>query len=148
MSAQPRDQIVVFWILSDSACAECGEELGKGRFLRLEVDRPLCLGCADLDHLVFLGRGDVALTRRATRYSTVWAVVVRFSRSRKRYERQGVLVEEEALARAEQDVPRVLVADMRPHGQFDGKNDSNNGASRPRGRQRAAHSANVRGDRP
>ncbi len=98
-----RDEIVVFWLVSDSACAECGEELGKGRFLRLEAQRPLCLSCADLDHLVFLGRGDAALTRRASRYSTLRAVVVRFSRSRKRYERQGVLVEEEGLARAEQE---------------------------------------------
>src|SRR6266508_1799332 len=98
-----RDEIVVFWIIRDSVCAECGEELGKGRFLRLEAERPLCLACADLDQLVFLGRGDAALTRRASRYSTLRAVVVRFSRSRKRYERQGVLVEEQALARAEQE---------------------------------------------
>ena len=98
-----RDEIVVFWIVRDSACAECGEELGKGRFLRIEGARPLCLACADLDHLVFLGRGDAALTRRASRYSVLRAVVVRFSRSRKRYERQGVLVEEEALARAERE---------------------------------------------
>src|SRR2546428_5704591 len=96
-----RDEIVVFWIVRDSVCAECGEELGKGRFLRMEAERPLCLACADLDHLMFLGRGDAALTRRASRYSTLRAVVVRFSRSRKRYERQGVLVEEQALARAE-----------------------------------------------
>lgn len=61
------------------------------------------MACADLDHLVFLGRGDAALTRRANRYSTLRAVVVRFSRSRKRYERQGVLVEEQALARAERE---------------------------------------------
>jgi hypothetical protein len=67
------------------------------------MERPLCLRCADLDHLVFLDRGDAALTRRASRYSTLRAVVVRFSRSRKRYERQGVLVEEQALARAEQE---------------------------------------------
>jgi hypothetical protein len=98
-----RDGIVVFWIVRDSACAECGEELGKGRFLRMEGERPLCLACADLDHLVFLGRGDAALTRRASRYSPLRAVVVRFSRSRKRYERQGVLVEERALVRAEQE---------------------------------------------
>jgi len=100
--APERDEIVVFWIVRDSACAECGDELGKGRFLRMEAERPLCLACADLDHLVFLGRGDAALTRRASRYSTLRAVVVRFSGSRKRYERQGVLVEEGALARAEQ----------------------------------------------
>ena len=98
-----RDEIVVFWIIRDSVCAECSQELGKGRFLRLEAERPLCLACADLDHLVFLGRGDAALTRRASRYSTLRAVVVRFSRSRKRYERQGVLVEGAGLARAEQE---------------------------------------------
>jgi hypothetical protein len=98
-----RDEIVVFWIIRDSACADCGEELGKGRFLRIEAERPLCLRCADLDHLIFLERGDAALTRRASRYSTLRAVVVRFSRSRKRHERQGLLVEERALERAEQE---------------------------------------------
>lgn len=97
------DEIVVFEILRDSACSECGEELGKGRCLRLENERPLCLHCADLDHLVFLPRGDAALTRRAGRYSSLKVVIVRFSRARKRYERQGLLVEEEALARAEQE---------------------------------------------
>src|SRR5712692_2411737 len=98
-----RDEIVVFQIVRDSACAECGEELGKGRFLRMETERPLCLRCADLDQLVFLERGDAALTRRASRYSTLCAVVVRFSRTRKRYERQGVLVEEQAVVRAEHE---------------------------------------------
>lgn len=98
-----RDEIVVFWIVRDSACAECRSELGKGRFVRIEGERALCLACADLDRLVFLPRGNAALTRRATKYSTLWAAVVRFSRSRKRYERQGVLIEEPALERAEQE---------------------------------------------
>src|SRR5215475_3565357 len=97
------DEIVVFKIVRDSACAECGEELGKGRLLRLENERPLCLNCADLGHLVFLARGDAALTRRAGRYSSLKAVIVRISRTRKRYERQGLLVEEAALARAEEE---------------------------------------------
>ena len=95
------DDIVVFQLVSESACAECGEELYRGRMLRLERERPLCLTCADLAHLAYLPSGDAALTRRASRYSRLRAVVVRFSRARKRYERQGVLVEEEALARAE-----------------------------------------------
>jgi hypothetical protein len=69
----------------------------------MEAERPLCLACADLDDLVFLARGDTALTRRASKYSTLRAVVVRFSRSRKRYERQGLLVEESALERAERE---------------------------------------------
>ena len=62
--------IVVFSILKPSACAECGSELWKGSFLRMEKEKPLCLECADLDLLVFLPRGDVALTRRSRKYST------------------------------------------------------------------------------
>lgn len=61
----------------------------------------LCLACADLDHLVFLSSGDVALTRRARKYSTLTAAVLKWSRSRRRCERQGLLVEEHALERAE-----------------------------------------------
>lgn len=95
--------IVVFSIVRDSVCAECGRELWKGAFLRMEHDRPLCLSCADLDHLWFLPSGDTAMTRRASKYSTLRAVVVRFSRARNRYERQGVLVEPEALERAERE---------------------------------------------
>lgn len=96
-------EIVVFSILKPSACAECGEELWKGSFLRMEKGKPLCLECADLDHLVFIPRGDAALTRRSRKYSTLSAVVVRFSRSRKRYERQGLLVESGALERAQEE---------------------------------------------
>ncbi len=95
--------IVVFSILKLSSCAECGAELLKGSLLRMEKQKPLCLECADLDHLVFLPRGDVALTRRSRKYSTLSAVVVRFSRSRKRYERQGLLVESGALERAQEE---------------------------------------------
>jgi hypothetical protein len=63
---------------------------------------PLCLGCADMDHLVFLPSGEAALTRRAKKASGLSAVVVRWSRTRKRYERQGLLVEDAALEQAEQ----------------------------------------------
>jgi hypothetical protein len=56
-----------------------------------------------MDHLLFLPAGDATLSRRAKRASRLSAVVVRFSRSRKRYERQGILVEEEALERAESE---------------------------------------------
>ncbi|GGW32850.1 hypothetical protein GCM10010381_17070 [Streptomyces xantholiticus] len=67
----------------------------------LESGAPVCLDCADLGHLVYLPRGDAALTRRAREASALWAVVVRLNRRRGRYERQGLLVEEPALARAE-----------------------------------------------
>jgi hypothetical protein len=84
--------------LREWTCRDCG---GTGDLLVMDGPGPLCLTCADLDHLVFLPAGDAALTRRATKGSTLSAVVVRFSRSRKRYERQGILVEEAALDAAE-----------------------------------------------
>jgi hypothetical protein len=43
-----------------------------------------------MDHLVFLPSGEAALTRRAKKASGLSAVVVRWSRTRKRYERQGL----------------------------------------------------------
>jgi hypothetical protein len=102
-SSSETKELVVFDILRDSRCTECLHELRKGDFLFLEDGRPLCLRCADLDHLVFLPRGDTALTRRARKHSALSAVVVRFSRSRVRYERQGVLIEQPALEQAEQE---------------------------------------------
>lgn len=89
---------VVISPLREWTCTDCG---GSGEFLTMETAGPVCLDCADMGHLVFLARGDAALTRRARKYSRLSAVVVRFSRARRRYERQGVLVEEPALDRAE-----------------------------------------------
>jgi len=96
-------QPVVFQVIRDSRCSECGVELEQGSLLLMEAEQPLCLTCARLDNLEFLPSGDTALTRRATKYSGRTAVVVRFSRSRKRYERQGVLVERAALEKAERE---------------------------------------------
>jgi hypothetical protein len=70
--------------------------------LVVEGGAPRCLDCADLGHLVFLPRGDAALTRRSREESALSAVVVRFNRRKGRYERQGVLVEEAGLVRAEE----------------------------------------------
>src|SRR4051795_5022754 len=98
-------EILVFELISrgDSKCDECGRELYKGNFLRKEGPRGLCIDCADLGHLAFVPRGDACITRRASKYSPLRAIVLRFSRSRHRYERQGILVAEEALARAEEE---------------------------------------------
>lgn len=104
-------EIVVFKVRRDTKCSECGDDLGGGRLLRREGDGVLCLECADLDRLEFLPSGDAALTRRARKYSTLQAVVVQWSRSRKRYERQGVLVESPALHKAEQEC--LADADLR-----------------------------------
>jgi hypothetical protein len=100
--ARAAPDLVVVWPLRAWTCGECGEQCGPGTLLTMEDDRPLCLSCADLDRLVYLPAGDAALTRRARKASTLSAVVVRFSRPRKRHERQGILVEQAALEAAEQ----------------------------------------------
>jgi hypothetical protein len=80
-------EIVVFMVRRDTKCAECGRELFHGSLLRVEAEKALCLDCADLGHLEYLPRGDIAVTRRASKYTRLCAVVVEWSRSRKRYER-------------------------------------------------------------
>lgn len=100
--SRPADP-VVFEILRDSECSECGTELPKDSFLFMETGQPLCLACAGLGELEYLPAGDTALTRRSKKYSSRCAVVVRFSRSRGHYERQGILVESAAIEKAEQE---------------------------------------------
>lgn len=80
-------------------CSACGE----GGDLLLKVPAgSVCLDCADLGHLEFLPSGDAALTRRAKKASRLSAVVVRWSTRRNRFERQGILVESEAIELAAQ----------------------------------------------
>jgi len=93
-----RDDLKVFITSRESKCDECKEDLGRKAWITLaEKKGALCLSCADLDHLVFLPSGDAALTRRARKHSTLSAVVLKWSKARRRYERQGLLVEGPAL---------------------------------------------------
>jgi hypothetical protein len=98
--SRPPDLVVVS-PLGDFTCSVCGGE--QGGWLIMEDGGPVCMACADMEHLVFLASGDAALTRRAKAASRLSAVLVRFSRARKRFERRGILVEEQALERAEQE---------------------------------------------
>ena len=94
----------VFIVRRETKCDECGEDLGSHAWITLQRDKgAVCLTCADLDHLAFLPAGDSALTRRARKESGLSAVVLKWSRTRKHYERQGLLVEDAAVARAEQE---------------------------------------------
>ena len=95
-------EITVFISTRGSTCSECGEDLGPHAWITLAKDKgALCLECADLGYLQFLPSGNTALTRRAKKNSQLYAVVLRWSKARKRYERQGLLVEESALEQAE-----------------------------------------------
>jgi len=100
-SSRPPELVVIQPLDSDWRCHRCG---GTGDLLIMEGPGPSCLACANLAALVFLPAGDAALSRRAKAGSKVHAVVVRFSRTRKRYERQGLLVQPEALQEAEREL--------------------------------------------
>lgn len=102
-SRKSRD-LLVYMIRRESTCGECGRELWRGSLITLEPERgALCLSCADLDHLVYVPSGDAVLTRRAIKHSRLHAKVLQWSRTRKRYERQGVLVQSKALDQAEEE---------------------------------------------
>lgn len=98
------EEIKVFISHRDSHCGECEEDLGRQAWITLNEEKgALCLACADLDQLVFLPSGDAALTRRSRKHSALSAVVLKWSRARHQYERQGLLVEEKALEQAESE---------------------------------------------
>lgn len=99
---EERSELLVFIGSKDWTCGECSHEGYAGDFFTLTDVGPTCLECSDLEHLWFLPSGDAALTRRARVASTLAPVVLKWSRARRRYERQGLLVEEAALAQAEQ----------------------------------------------
>lgn len=98
---------VVYIIVSESKCSQCNKEMTKGSFLMMDADNPYCVACTSYKDLVFLPSGDALLTRRAKKYSNQSVVVVKFSRARKRYERQGLLVTEAALQRAHDELKVV-----------------------------------------
>jgi hypothetical protein len=101
-ASRPPELVVIVPLKSEWTCHRCGK---SGDLLMMENPGPACLACVGLDDLEFLPAGDALLTRRAKANSARSAVVVRFSRTRRRYERQGLLVEPAALAAARGDAP-------------------------------------------
>ena len=100
-ASRPPELVVIQPLNTEWVCHRCG---GSGDLLMMETPGPACLRCVGLDDLEFLPAGDALLTRRAKSKSSRHAVVVRFSRTRGRYERQGLLVEPQALADAQKNL--------------------------------------------
>jgi hypothetical protein len=97
-ASRPPELIAISPLNRDWKCQRCG---GVTDFLMMEGEGPSCMNCVGLGGFVYLPAGDPDLTRRAKAKSKRFAVVLRFSRTRKRYERQGLLVKEAALDAAE-----------------------------------------------
>jgi hypothetical protein len=93
--------VVIQPLNTEWKCHRCG---GTGDLLIMENPGPACLQCVGLADLEFVPAGDALLSRRVKAKSARYAVVVRFSRSRRRYERQGLLVEPQALPQAEDEL--------------------------------------------
>lgn len=94
----------VYELVRASRCHNCDLKLEPGALVRLhdlENDREaLCIKCAGLAGFTKVPTGNAALTRLASKYSEPAYVVMRWSELWKTYERQGVLVRDEALAKA------------------------------------------------
>jgi hypothetical protein len=97
-------ELVVIQPLNDTwKCHLCGE---TGDLLIMESPGPACLRCAGLGDLEFLPTGNALLRRRVKAKSARHAVVVRFSKTRRRYERQGLLVEPHAMTEGRRELDR------------------------------------------
>jgi hypothetical protein len=94
---------LVFFVRGEATCSACGTGIANGGFITKERGRTLCLGCGGLDGLSYLPKGDAILTRRASKHSSELALVVTRVYSRKRYKREGILVEPAAIERARKE---------------------------------------------
>jgi hypothetical protein len=96
--------IVVWSRRKGGRCNKCGQKFKGKRSLVVPCGKKKkkkaanCLNCAGISSLAFLPAGDAKLTRRASKYSSKRAVVVR--NRGKFIERCGILVESPAIARA------------------------------------------------
>ena len=98
------DSLAVFYSEHDQKCAECNRDIETHSLIfNKTVNGAICLACAGLDGLVILPSGNTALTVRSRKYSKRSAVILRYNKARKRFERQGVLVEEKSLEQAKLD---------------------------------------------
>jgi hypothetical protein len=100
-ASTPPELVVIAPLKDEWTCHRCA---GSGDLLMMEPPGPVCLRCVGLDDLEYLPAGDALLTRRVKARSGRYAVVVSFSKTRKRYERRGLLVEPRVLADVQREI--------------------------------------------
>lgn len=89
----------VFISADVSYCEWCKSKTENFIFISSDK-KTICMKCAGLSELVFLPSGDAAMSRRAKKHSMKSALVLKWSMSRRRYERQGILVTADAITHA------------------------------------------------
>ncbi len=101
----------LFALSRPSRCYGCDSKLVVGDIAKLnkkneDEKEVFCLSCAGLSGMELLPSGNAAVTRLAKKYSTKHFVVMRWSEVWKTYERQGLLVEVEALKQARDELQK------------------------------------------
>jgi hypothetical protein len=107
-SEKPGDDMpAVFALSRPSRCHGCDCKLAAEAIVQLNDKRDerevFCLSCAKLGHLEFLRPGNAKITRLAKKYSSATFAVLKWSDMWKCYERHGLLVEPQAIDRAEEE---------------------------------------------
>lgn len=97
-------KLVAYSLSKSSRCYRCDKKLEKGNIVQLvhatEDKEVLCAQCAGIDNLEVLPKGNAKLTRLASKYSKTKYSLLQWSELWKTYERQGVLLEPEAIKQA------------------------------------------------
>lgn len=105
----------VFELVRASRCYNCDQKLLPGALVMLvksETEENLsdqekevfCQVCAGLSEMEVVKSGNAKLTRLAKKYSKTFYVIVKWSELWKTYERQGILAEKSAIAKAQQEI--------------------------------------------
>lgn len=95
----------LYMLARASRCCGCDRKLPVNELARLSKkeneEEVHCTSCAGLSHLEFLPTGNAALTKSAKKYSKERFVVFKWSDLWKSYERKGMMLEKEAIRKAE-----------------------------------------------
>jgi hypothetical protein len=102
----------VYSLSRPSRCYGCDRRLLAGEIVKLEAGNEdkevFCSKCAMLDMLEILPSGNAKITRLAKKYSKNQFVILRWSDLWKTYERVGLLVESQAIDRAQDETGEQL----------------------------------------
>lgn len=101
----------LFALTRPSRCHGCDSKLNVDEIVRLntkdnEEKEVFCLTCSGLSGMEVLRSGNAQVTRLAKKYSTKHFIVLKWSEIWKTYERQGLLVEPDALKRARDEASK------------------------------------------
>jgi hypothetical protein len=83
-------------------CKRCKKDVNQGQIYCAdsEESKGLCFNCSPFRSYTLLPPGNVAMTRRSKKHSTLCGVLLEWNQRRRRYERKGQYVEQQAIEKA------------------------------------------------